>query len=192
MRDIHPRLGEPEMREEFLDWTEDCLVALRSVTDHLLQEYNEKFILGIGLETRMNFEQFKETAKRKLNKEAMAFVAWLQAEVREIHDDEVLGPLSEQRHFIVHRLDPNLTGNVGVTENIRIADSVHVEVVRANGTVEDLVPEQPTLTSTEKSPTQVQVYWAFDGIPDIDVLEACDLLNSRLEKLVKDAESLFI
>ncbi len=75
VRELYPQIGaNPVAHQEFIDLAEDCLVTLRSVPDHRLQDANEAYGLGIGLDEKLYADNFRK--KSAGNKAATDYVNW--------------------------------------------------------------------------------------------------------------------
>src|SRR5439155_9126057 len=79
LRGLSPRIGQdPEARQEFIDTAEDCLITLRSVPDHLLEEANQTYQLGVGLNEPLYPNIFRKRATN--NQAALDYHDWHTSE----------------------------------------------------------------------------------------------------------------
>jgi hypothetical protein len=60
------------------------LSAVRSVADYLLEEYNDKFKLGIPLTDKLTIQKFKDEAASSGNATASVFIKWYEAKISTI------------------------------------------------------------------------------------------------------------
>src|SRR5258708_15798633 len=88
----HAKYGIAQMREgsEFDFHFRARLASLKSVLDHLLEEYNQKFDLGIGRETNLNVKRFRGAAKADGNEDAQKFIEDFGKERELLLEDKIV------------------------------------------------------------------------------------------------------
>jgi len=107
LRALHPRISEDVLaRREFIYIAEDCLVTLRSVPDHRLQEASDKYGLGIDFTVRL----FERTYRKKAtnNHSALGYVDWQVTEQKQIETTSTYGLPLGRRDLAVHRTETHL------------------------------------------------------------------------------------
>lgn len=83
-------------------YTFNCFIAsARSILDHLLEDYNKKYNLGIDLEVHDLKSAFHKKAKGK--PDAEQFIEWYEDEYKKIIDEPNYRTLIKQRNIILHR-----------------------------------------------------------------------------------------
>ena len=106
---LRPRIDQdPQARREFIDTAEDCLITLRSVPDHLFEEANQTYQLGVGLEERLYPSNFRKKAT-----DNQANGIWNEIGPCQTSSNRFPTPLRsipwmgiEQRHFLLRRDSP--------------------------------------------------------------------------------------
>lgn len=164
------------------------LASIRSVPDILLQDYNEKFSLGIDLNEKLYPEAFEERAKQQNNVQAIQFYNWWKKKMYEIKSDKIVSMLFEKRNISVHRksIEPDLI-KLEVFDTITVSDSVTFTICDKEGHVisESKSVEKPQETKKlEESKTNL----FFSDYPQENVLEVCRKLVHIMEKFVEEAE----
>jgi len=77
------------------------LNSAQSIFYHLLEDYNQKFQLG--LTGNYDKENFKERAKELNNEKALEFIRWYADELNKIKQNKDFGFLTEKRHINIHK-----------------------------------------------------------------------------------------
>lgn len=94
---------EPEQYGFYLRGT---LASLHGVGYYLLEEYNQKFGLGIRFGEKLDIGSFKKRAAEKKNLEALKFIGSYEKGWKKLLKDPVvkliIGPFGE-RHVVIHR-----------------------------------------------------------------------------------------
>ena len=83
--------------------TEDCLTAIRSVSDYILEDYNKEFGLGLPLNDLRFKENFEQQANITNNARAISFVNDYNSKFRILYRDPILNYLREKRNISIHR-----------------------------------------------------------------------------------------
>lgn len=79
------------------------LSATFSIRDHLLEDYNMKYGLGISLDDILSLDRFEDEAKKQNNNEAMEFIQWYRQKIQNIQSDTLGKILVKKRHSTIHR-----------------------------------------------------------------------------------------
>ena len=90
---------EKKEQLEVYDILSTLLVTIRSIPEHLLEDFNQKYNLGIPLEKRQFYEEFK---KRSIG-ESRKFFEWHSAELKKIRADSKLTVLMDKRLLRNHQ-----------------------------------------------------------------------------------------
>jgi hypothetical protein len=141
------------------------LSAMRSVPDHLLEDYNIKQSLGIPLIKKL----YPQTLKRKANqlkdgnkrKHALNFLKWWKTRMTAMEKDPTCSFLINLRHISVHRRQ------------------VQPKTLKV------------TLFASregEKSRPSIVHGWFFEGYEEEDVLTMCDKYFAIIRKFVDEAD----
>ena len=72
-----------------------------SIPNHLLEDYNKKF--GLGIIECLNVNSFKEKAKKLDKTDAVEFISWYSAEVKKLNSTLLGEILRNKRHQSAHR-----------------------------------------------------------------------------------------
>lgn len=118
--------------------------------------------------------------------------AWYDASVSAVPEVKFL---KDKRDISVHERPvlPNRRFNITLSENIVFSDSVHVTVTRADGTVEEDPPPQPSLSVPMPRSGEVEssVTFFFPDWPGPeDVMEICITYINAIEQIVKAGRAL--
>ncbi len=88
-----------------MSFERDALISsLYSVRDHLLQELNVFFCLGISQKEVSFNEKFKDRLKRKLESLGLGQGSSILDMLKELNDEKWFGYLKDRRHTIQHRV----------------------------------------------------------------------------------------
>jgi len=157
------------------------LTATHSIYDHLLQDFANRFALGII--PQLNTGSFEQKARKLKNVQAEKFITWYRAEKKVLVENNRFGFLFDLRHIDVHRQVPKtilrletkgpMTFSAGTTTEIPIVftplgHEAKVEGISKNGTRE-----------VGKVEAKASTIAFFEGHPDIDIVTVCtEFLNA--------------
>lgn len=79
------------------------LSATFSIRDHLLEDYNMKYGLGIPMDKILTLNRFEKEAKKQNNEEAIEFIQWYKQKIEQIESDILGKILATKRHSTIHR-----------------------------------------------------------------------------------------
>lgn len=137
------------------------LSSARSIGEHLLEEYNQKYSLGISINDRLDAGIFRRSAQSQNNANAIGFIQWFDNQITTIKHDQV-GGLWEKRNMNIHR-----------------------ETQRPNKIVVNINENVNNNTSSSS------VRWCFQDIPAMDVLSICERFLNLMKNLVTQAHAVF-
>ena len=156
------------MAKEFQFELSNYLNSAQSIFYHLLEDYNQKFCLGLTGNYRD--DHFKENAKVSGDKKAYEFFCWYKDELNKITQNKEYGFLITKRHLNVHKK------NV-MPKKFKIGDYTPREITAGEKIIIPL------------NFTNVEVY--FDENPDENLRLVCVKFLTRIDKMVKDAHLQF-
>lgn len=188
LRVLHPRIAQDsQARQEFIDVSEDCLVTLRSVPDHRLEEANQGYGLGIGLDEPLYENVFRIKAQN--NAPALNYLGWHSHEKKRIETTATYGIPLDRRDLGVHRIETRLEANVEASERITISDALKAEVTwGSTGKTEVVYSSAPPPKAEMIASSPPRVFWSFPEIPGRDALEVLEDLLARMKQFVADSD----
>jgi len=178
--------------ENFVYELEAFLVKIRSVPDVLLEDFNEKFSLGISLEEELYPKTFEERARQQQNIQAIDFIQWWKTKM-EMLKFHPLGSIffgkKGKRNISVHRkvVAPDLK-KITLFETIQVTATVRNYDEKGNFIEERKSPETPPEPVEPKPPI---VEWAFKDYPNEDVIETCKKLFKIVKDFIEEAKGQF-
>lgn len=90
-------------RTELKDNVSAFLNCANSIPDHLLEEYNQKFNLGITSNDKLYPNTFEKAAKTQNNTKATKFISEFNKEKKKVESDHIGKVLSKKRDLDTHR-----------------------------------------------------------------------------------------
>jgi len=90
-------------RTELKDNVNAFLNCANSIPDHLLEEYNKKFKLGITLNKKLHPRAFEVEAKNNNNQKALDFISSFKKEKSKVESHHVGKILTKKRDLDTHR-----------------------------------------------------------------------------------------
>jgi hypothetical protein len=157
------------------------LACLRGAMDYLLEEYNQKFGLGMGLDEVLTTRSFRERARDLGDREASEFIDAYEEEKKKLLSEKkvdlILG-WQGLRDLYIHRTQVPKDVGIGVTVGISLSASV--EVRDADGKVVARSPPSPPPPPSQ--PPEVKYYlreWKDD---DVDTL--CEYSLAKVTEFV--------
>src|SRR5438105_2364821 len=93
----------PHNQTEVQDNVNACLDAINSIPDHLLEDYNEKYKLGISLNEQLHSRNFEEEAKKQNKQNALNFIKWWKQQKQSIESTPFGSVLVVKRDLNTHR-----------------------------------------------------------------------------------------
>jgi hypothetical protein len=175
-------------QEEFTYYLSAFLAACRSVPDHLLEEYNAKYQLGISLSEQLNADRFESKADQIRHLDALNFIQIWRYKVKAMKDDPVGGLLLSKRNLNVHRLlvRPNLV-KVSVQDTGHFSERVTVQKFDKNGKLVEIY-ESPPEQSPKKEERPACVDWYFKEYDQEPILTVCERFLRKLRDLVDEIQ----
>jgi len=192
-------------QQEVEDNLSAFLSASNSIENYLLEDYNNKYNLGIPFNEKLYAQKFEEKARSQKNINAITFISWFRQKKASIESDPVGSKFTNKRHLDVHRSKQKPDHiNITINETIGISDSVTVRAFPANMSAEEALKitreeserEQKELQNKSKqeqsqnaSSSQVDLY--FQDVPHIKVPDACEKFLNLMKNLVSEARTKF-
>lgn len=188
------RMEETYLKNEeyFVYELEAFLVKVRSVPDVLLEDYNGKFSLGIGLDEKMSAELFRKKAQDLQNPKAIDFIDWWGTKMGQLRSDNIGSLLLGKRNVSVHRKEVGPDRKeVAITSTARITLSTTVRAYDKNGnlTGETKTPETPP--GPREKTASVKTNWFFKDFPDENVLALSRKLFAMIKDFIEEAKTRF-
>ncbi len=173
----------PKNQDEFTYELEAFLGKARSVPDFLLEDFNIKYSLGIGLEEYMDAKRFKKRAKQFKNTEALKFINWYGKKMSALKSDPIGKLFFDKRRVSMHRktVKPDhTTVNIVATISLELV----TQVFDKNG---NLVTEhrKPPKQQPKESP---KINLFFSEYDKENVLEASNKFLDMMRLFVEKAK----
>lgn len=188
------RMGEAYLKseEEILVYElEAFLVKVRSIPDVLLEDFNEKFSLGISLEEELYPKTFEDRARELQNTQAIGFIQWWNSKMNQIRSDQLGSILFKKRNISVHRkvVRPDHK-EITMYDTIRLTDSITIRKYDEKG---DLIEElkSPETPPEPREPKSAEINWFFSEYRNENVLEISKKLLQMVKEFVEEAKSRF-
>jgi len=179
------------------------LVTAKSIPDHLLEDANQKWNIGIPINSNSINKEFNKKATDGRPKE---FKIWLYAELGKIKNNPTCKSLMDKRNVDIHR-------------RIQRPDSIRISMQEGMGISERLSATKPTSGAAEEEcvgvgpekmgdiklrdrgrwgqkieeiPTRSNINFYFQDLNDANVLEASKTLLDSMKSLVELAHARFL
>ena len=173
--------GESVNSEEIHSELESFLTAMRSVPDHLLEDYNKKYSLGIPLTTPLYSSNFKGKARTLGNRDALNFIDWYETEMAILKNDAICSFLINQRDISIHRKE--------IKPFARRSISYGIDVLI--GRPEDFERLEETKSPEENTTKTITLGWFFTDYHRQDILSMCEYYYGKLKQFVEEARRMF-
>ena len=189
------KYGIVKMKEgnEFDYYFRGTLACLKGVLDHLLEEYNKKFGLQIGVEANLGIKTFRKAAKKSANPEAVRFIDFFENERSALFADSRVGLLLEThgvRDQEIHREEQPRDFGVVLHEMVTARASFKVERYDASGRPIWSTTESEEAHAPSVKPHEVHYYLqSWNRTEDIPAL--CEYCVKQLEAFVVKFRSAF-
>jgi hypothetical protein len=187
-------------REELRPNLGAFLTMSRSIADHLLEDYNMKFNLGIDLEEKLTYDRFEEAARDQSNQTALEFLMFYKKEFQSLKKDPTFKLLYDKRNIRIHRAGTPVRGEFyrRVSDTVTVHDSVSIMVIRKNGNIQrqsidqqqnrqddksSTLPESETLQK-DRDPTESVLRWYFTDYDKSDPTTLCQGFLDNMKKFV--------
>ena len=188
--------------QSFIYETEAFLTKARSIPDVLLEDYNIKFGLGIGLSETMNAQLFEKRAKtlkdKKTKEQTLNFLGWWKDQKAKFNSDPLVSVFFDKRHVSVHRTELRADlKKITLTETLSVVDSVTVIKRDKNGNIyDDVSPakaenEKSELISPKPKTDDSKIEWCFKDYPSENILDASQRLLDVMKQFILDAKTNF-
>lgn len=191
---------EEKNQIEIEDTLSTLLITIRSIPDHLLEDFNQKFSLDISLEVW----QFKQEFTKRSTGKSKEFIIWFDDMLKKIRSNLTCSVLMDKRNIDIHRQiqKPDYV-QLSVKETMISSDSWSMmsfpagigekEALRISREKQDArlkVIEEKRKTLKQNS-NQFTIDYYFQDLPDTDILEASRLFLDAMKSVVKLANEKF-
>lgn len=178
------------------------LSSINSIPDHLLEDYNNKYNLGVSLTEDLYKNKFEDKAKSQKNVNAIAFIVWFKQKINIIELDPIGSILTQKRHLDIHRTTqkPNHF-EATLSDIVEVSDSVSVREFPANMTAEEAMrilreevgkeekKNSETRNESQSGSSTVDLY--FQDLININVRDACQHFLDLMKNMVSEAHIQF-
>jgi len=160
---------------------EDFLAAAKSLPDHILEDYNDKFKLGITLDDRLDLGLFKHKAQQLQNQGAISFAKWYENSLAILYQDPICLFLKSVRDVSIHRKEIKPVATRGISASIDVLI----------GNPEDFKDLKAETTPETNGPQTMTFGWFLPQYPDQDILSLCEHYFAKLKDFLEQARSNF-
>lgn len=186
-------------KKEFIYEFNSFVSSTRSIFDHLLDDYANKYDLRIPLDAKVLRKEFRERSKG--NPQADDFWKWFQQEYDKIMNDPIAGQLLKKRNVVLHRktVTPKkfvigmkfpeplvISSPAGNATSASFPINDDLEKAKITVTQTDLKTGEKKITEIEQKPT-IELYLEDDHKYPVDVI--CEALLDKVRQFVKDART---
>lgn len=183
--------GIARMKEgkEFQFYFRGTLASLKGAFDHLLEEYNQKFGLGIGPGSDLNPGSFRAAAKKQGKVTAGKFIDDFLTERKSLYADPKVGLLLAShgiRDLEIHREEQPRDIEIKLYETISM--SARVEVRDPNGNLIGISDNATPPKKLGPKPPEFRYYLQTWGKGD-DIPTLCDYCLAEVQKFVRKLEA---
>ena len=201
-------MKEKNVKDEqhFIYEVEAFLTKIRSIPDVLLEDYNQKFGLGISLNEKLYPKIFRDKANlvkdQKIRKKALDFLKWWIEEINRFSSNPLTSLFFKKRNKSIHRTELRVDlKRVTTQASINLSGSVTVIKRDKYGNIYDAgsfndLPDKkenrqskPSLAKNKIEDTKVE--WCFSEYPNENILEACQTLLDTMKQYALDAKKKF-
>lgn len=181
---IEQRLKNPKQifaKSKEFDYELNAFInATRSIVDHLLQEYNEKFGLHIALHERLDRDIFERRGCKQRNMKALDFIDWFNNKFDKIKKDNIFEYMVNARNLNTHRVSIPTKLHVPFTAE----HAIPTISVTASGKVLGSTPKKAYTRIWYHKP-----YWYFDQFQNMKGLDVCKRFLKKMKKLVNQTHT---
>jgi hypothetical protein len=165
---------------------EAFLVKIRSIPDVLLEDFNQKFSLGIGLERKLTPKIFRKKAQELGGIQATEFIKWWEEKKREIESGPLGSILFKKRNISVHRkvVAPDLK-RITLTATVDLSYSITVKNEKGK------IINELEMPPRSRKPEPQKIDWCFNEFPSEDVLGISKKLLQMVKEFIEEAKSRF-
>jgi RNA polymerase subunit RPABC4/transcription elongation factor Spt4 len=188
--------------KSFIYELEAFVTKISSIPDALLEDYNLKFGLGIGLDER-NFrrafgEKVKILSDKKTQEKAENFLNWWKAQKAKFESDPLVKVFFDKRHISIHRTELRADlKKIALTETINVEGTVKVIKrdkygnIYDDGSLDKTESEKSKLISPKPKTDDSKTEWCFKDYPSENILDASQKLLEIMKQFVLDAKAKF-
>lgn len=187
------RMKEARSDSEFGYELNAFLSTARSIPDVLLEDFNEKYSLGILLEEMLTHQKFEEKAKLLGNDNALDFLNWWSKKIGGLRANKIGSLLFKKRNISIHRrpIKPDVA-KLTVTETIHSTASISIQKYDAEGKlIEEARSQEEHRPKPAKEERKVETNWFFSEYPEENVIAVCQKIYSVMKELIENAKVRF-
>ena len=170
------------------------LTSLKSVFDYLLEDYNNKYSLGITEDEDLTEKRFEERARRLRHDEAQRFIAWWKAKKQQVRSDRRCAFLLARhgrRDLIVHRKRIPIRGDVQFFDTVKGTAAFRVEKYDKHGNLYEVRESEPTEPAQAPPPSASKIEHYFDGFNEESVVSVCRCCFEAIRDVIEEARRNF-
>jgi hypothetical protein len=182
------------------------LSSARSIFDHLLEEANQKFVLGIPLDQRLDGKKFNELTRYSGNIRAREFIQWYDSVFDKINKTEIGKIFKIERDLNTHRRiqTPQLVCKITVMDDPHKSKKTFILDVEPtaenmdnsiNATVANITEvintERKKAGQPESNHFSFSIYFSINDDHEKDLVQSCTtFVNVLQELIISPSESL--
>jgi hypothetical protein len=190
-----------DTRDEMRPNLKAFLSTARSIPDYILEDYNNKFVLGIPLtddsgqrQIKLDHNIFRKEANNKNNQDALKFINFFDNEFKNLVREPVVKLLFEKRNITIHRTSPSVRAEIqaSITETISISEGVSVIVRDEYGNIKQQShTKQNEEERAQPSESTIKTKWFFEDYPQREVPDVCHDLLEKMKDFVNKIHGKF-
>lgn len=176
------------------------LAIIRSIPDHLLEEYNNKLGVNIPLDKDLRIGKFETKANSLKNSGAQKFISFYKTELNNLKSNPLWNDVKEKRDIKIHRKDIPLKKHVHMTiahPPIHLAVSMKAIPMDKDGNIKNSnnpphsqIDPINKIDNSENLPAG-GVKWFFDDDSSTDIVTKFTNLLKEMQDFVNKIESTF-
>jgi hypothetical protein len=174
------------------------LNSTSSIFDHLLEDANQKFFLGVSLDENLDARKFRQLSEYSGNIRAKRFIDWYDDIFKEIKKTESAKTFHVERNLNTHRRiqTPQLMARLRPLNYLKgdpLSDVVFVGDYKQSQKFldymthkyfEDLNKKRKENGEPEYSPVKFSIYFTFANNNDVNIRDSCVQFFDVIRNLV--------
>jgi len=176
--------------KEFDFYFRGTLALLKGSLDHLLEEYNQKYGLDIGVGELLNVGTFRNAARAQKNADALKFVDFFETERNALYGIPGVGFILTThgiRDLEIHRSQQ--PRNVALNFTVSLSLNARIEARDAQGNLIGATDNTVPPKQIDPTPPEVHFYlqqWNTEDIPTL-----CERCHAELRSFTKKVKTTF-